>query len=130
MLPRQKRTSSLVPITSVQAQQFHAVTHSFAQRRHAISSILSSFRTLSVATGGGTPLPFFSAVQRAARFAGRVLVCAGLFTAALCASLSVAHADTEYYRHTLFDNSLTQDAYFYSSGTASAPSTLELVHAK
>src|SRR5258706_3821168 len=94
MLRRQKRASSLFPITSVQTQQFHAVAHSFAQRCNAISSILSSFRTLSVATGGGTPLPFFSAVQRAARFAGRVLVCAALFTAALFASLNVAHADT------------------------------------
>ena len=130
MLPRQKRASSLLPITSVQTKQFHAVTHSFAQRRDAIPSILSNFRTLPVATGVGTPLPFFSALQRAARFAGRVLVCAGLFTAALFASMKVAHADTEYYRHTLFDNSLTRDAYFYSSGKASAPSSLELVHGK
>ncbi len=130
MLPRQKCATSLLPITSVQAQQFHAVTHSFAQRRDAISSILSSFRTLSVATGVGTPLLFCSTPERAARFAGRVLVCAALFTAALFASLNVAHADTEYYRHTLFDNSLTQDAYFYSSGKASAPSSLELVNGK
>jgi len=35
-------------------------------------------------------------------------------------------ADTEYYRHVLFDNSLEPDAYFYSEGKASAPSTLEL----
>src|SRR5260370_39085820 len=130
MLPRQKCATSLLPITSVQAQQFHAVTHSFAQRRDAISSILSMFLTLSVATGVGTPLLFCSPPERAARFAGRVLVCAALFTAALFASLNVAHADTEYYRHTLFDNSLTQDAYFYSSGKASAPSSLELVHGK
>jgi len=130
MLPRQKRASSLLPIISVQTKQFHAVTQSFAQRRDAIPSILSNFRTLSVATGVDTPLPFFSALQRAARFAGRVLVCAGLFTAALFASMKVAHADTEYYRHTLFDNSLTRDAYFYSSGKASAPSSLELVHGK
>src|SRR5260221_13984583 len=130
MLPWQKCATSLLPITSVQAQQFHAVTHSFAQRRDAISSILSSFRPLSVATGVGTPLLFCSTPERAARFAGRVLVCAALFTAALFASLNVAHADTEYYRHTLFDNSLTQDAYFYSSGKASAPSSLELVHGK
>src|ERR1700738_3038032 len=130
MLPPQKRTSSLLPITSVQTQQFHAVAHSFAQRRVAIPSIFSNFRTLSVATGGGTPLPSLNPLQRAARFAGRVLVGAGLFTAALCASLNVARADTEYYRHTLFDNSLTQDAYFYSSGKASAPSSLELVHGK
>src|SRR5258708_2163902 len=130
MLPRQERTSSLLPITSVQAQQFHAVANSFAQQRDAIPSILSSFRTLSVATGVGTALLFFSALQRAAKLAGRVLVCIGLVTAALFASMNVAHAATEYYRHTLFDNSLTQDAYFYSSGKASAPSSLELVHGK
>ena len=38
-----------------------------------------------------------------------------------------ARADTEYYRHTFFDNSNTPDAYFYSSGKAVAPSKLELV---
>src|SRR6266404_3610846 len=130
MLRRQKRASSFLPITSVQTQQFHVITHSFAQRRDTIPSIFSSFRTLSVATGVGTPLLFCSTPERAARFAGRVLVCAALFTAALFASLNVAHADTEYYRHTLFDNSLTQDAYFYSSGKASAPSSLELVNGK
>src|SRR5260221_1993392 len=130
MLPRQKRASCLLPITSVQTQQFHAITLSFAQRRDVILSIWSNFCTLSVATGVGTPPLFFGALQRAARFAGRILICIGLVTAALFASLNVAHADTEYYRHTLFDNSLTQDAYFYSSGKASAPSSLELVHGK
>jgi exo beta-1,2-glucooligosaccharide sophorohydrolase (non-reducing end) len=39
-------------------------------------------------------------------------------------------ADTRYYEHSVFDNSLTPDAYFYSSGTPSAPSTLELVNGK
>jgi hypothetical protein len=39
---------------------------------------------------------------------------------------SVARGDTEYYRHVLFDNSLESDAYYYSEGKASAPSTLEL----
>jgi exo beta-1,2-glucooligosaccharide sophorohydrolase (non-reducing end) len=39
-------------------------------------------------------------------------------------------ADTRYYEHSVFDNSLTPDAYFYSSGTPSAPSTLELVKGK
>jgi exo beta-1,2-glucooligosaccharide sophorohydrolase (non-reducing end) len=41
-----------------------------------------------------------------------------------------ARADTEYYRHIIFDNSLTNDAYFYSSGRAVAPSTLELIDGK
>ena len=35
-------------------------------------------------------------------------------------------ADTEYYRHTFFDNSNTRDAYFYSLGKAVGPSVLEL----
>jgi exo beta-1,2-glucooligosaccharide sophorohydrolase (non-reducing end) len=46
----------------------------------------------------------------------------------LCCSL--AQADTEYYRHTFFDNSLESDAYYYSEGRASSPSQLELVHNK
>jgi exo beta-1,2-glucooligosaccharide sophorohydrolase (non-reducing end) len=36
-----------------------------------------------------------------------------------------AHGDTDYYGHIYFDNSLTSDSYFYSSGQASAPSLLE-----
>src|SRR5579863_2403169 len=39
-------------------------------------------------------------------------------------------ADTLYYHHVFFDNSLEHDAYFYSSGNASAPSTLNLIHRK
>jgi exo beta-1,2-glucooligosaccharide sophorohydrolase (non-reducing end) len=38
-----------------------------------------------------------------------------------------AAGDTEYYRHILFDNSLESDAYYYSAGQASFPSTLELI---
>jgi hypothetical protein len=41
-----------------------------------------------------------------------------------------AAGDTEYYQHILFDNSLESDAYYYSTGKASAPSTLELEHGK
>ena len=41
-----------------------------------------------------------------------------------------ASADTSYYQHTFFDNSLTPDAYYYSSGRASAPSQLALVNGK
>jgi hypothetical protein len=43
---------------------------------------------------------------------------------------SSAAGDTEYYRHILFDNSLDSDAYYYSTGKASSPSTLELDHGK
>ena len=41
-----------------------------------------------------------------------------------------AKGDTQYYKHTLFDNSLEPDAYYYSSGKAASPSTLELIHGK
>jgi exo beta-1,2-glucooligosaccharide sophorohydrolase (non-reducing end) len=41
-----------------------------------------------------------------------------------------AYADTRYYQHSFFDNSLTPDAYYYSSGKASAPSVLALVNGK
>ena len=45
----------------------------------------------------------------------------------LCAAPALL-GDTQYYEHSFFDNSLMPDAYFYSSGKPSAPSTLELVH--
>ncbi len=39
---------------------------------------------------------------------------------------SVAWSSTEYYRHVVFDNSLTSDAYFFSQGLANGGSALEL----
>ena len=59
----------------------------------------------------------------------------GLCRAAVCLICLLilspfAAGDTEYYRHILFDNSLESDAYFYSTGKASSPSTLELEHGK
>ncbi|MGH9914454.1 MAG: glucoamylase family protein, partial [Pyrinomonadaceae bacterium] len=42
-------------------------------------------------------------------------------TSVICAS-----ADTRYHEHLFFDNSITVDAYFYSSGKATAPSILKL----
>ena len=50
---------------------------------------------------------------------------AAAFFAVLCLSQS-ASADTEYYRHTFFDNSNMPDSYFYSQGKAVAPSVLQL----
>lgn len=41
-----------------------------------------------------------------------------------------AHADTNYYHHAFFDNSLTNDIYYNSAGNASAPSTLEIEKGK
>src|SRR6266403_6236180 len=45
-----------LPITSLQLQYFQAVTHSFVRRRSTIPPVFNNFRTLCVATGGGTPL--------------------------------------------------------------------------
>jgi exo beta-1,2-glucooligosaccharide sophorohydrolase (non-reducing end) len=39
---------------------------------------------------------------------------------------SSAWAQSEYYRHVVFDNSLTSDNYFYSHGMANGASSLEL----
>jgi exo beta-1,2-glucooligosaccharide sophorohydrolase (non-reducing end) len=50
-----------------------------------------------------------------------------LITFTILFSLSArGFADTEYYRHTFFDNSNTPDSYFFSKGKAVEPSTLEL----
>ena len=54
MLVAVKTPTPFLPITSRQLQHLQAVTHSFAQRRPIISFVLNNFRTLSVATGGGT----------------------------------------------------------------------------
>jgi hypothetical protein len=43
-------------------------------------------------------------------------------------SSNVARADTDYYRRQFFDNSITSDAYFYSAGKPSAPSSLLLIN--
>ena len=56
---------------------------------------------------------------------GLTVALAALIALALC---SAAFADTHYYHHVFFDNSLTPDNYFYSSGTQTAPSTLALVN--
>ena len=38
---------------------------------------------------------------------------------------SAAAANTEYYRHVIFDNSISRDKYFYSSATANGSSIVE-----
>lgn len=43
---------------------------------------------------------------------------------------ALAYGNTDYYRHTFFDNSLTPDTYFYSSGQASPPSSIEQMNWK
>jgi exo beta-1,2-glucooligosaccharide sophorohydrolase (non-reducing end) len=94
-----------------------------------MSSIFSGIRTLSVVKGDGSSLTLH-ALQRAAACLVRTLACGGLVAAAVFTCGRVARADTDYYRHSFFDNSLTRDAYFYSSGKPSAPSSLELVNGK
>jgi exo beta-1,2-glucooligosaccharide sophorohydrolase (non-reducing end) len=49
-----------------------------------------------------------------------------LLAAAFVFCGSMARADTAYFQRVLFDNSLTPDAYYHSSGRASAPGRLEL----
>jgi hypothetical protein len=51
MLAQASRPSPSLPITSLQLQHYHGITHSFAQRQPSIPSIFNSFRTLSIATG-------------------------------------------------------------------------------
>jgi hypothetical protein len=48
---RPNMATPLLPITSLQTLQFHAVTHSFAQRQTNIPTILNSLRTLFIVTG-------------------------------------------------------------------------------
>lgn len=43
---------------------------------------------------------------------------------------ALAKAESEYYHHILFDNSLEADGYYYSDGRAASPSTLELENGK
>src|ERR1700720_4475064 len=56
VFPRRNFSTPLSPITSLQTQQFHAITHSFPQRRLAISLALNGFRTLFIATGVVPPV--------------------------------------------------------------------------
>ena len=53
------RLSSFALITSVQAQYFHELAHSFAQRRRANIPVLNSLRTLSIATGVVPPVSLY-----------------------------------------------------------------------
>ena len=48
--------SSLLLIAYPQAPYFHAIAHSFVRWESAIPSVFNTFRTPSIAIGGGTPL--------------------------------------------------------------------------
>ena len=50
---------------------------------------------------------------------------AALSIVALLSPVFVHAGDTDYYRHIIFDNSLTPDNYFYSYGQASGGSSIE-----
>ena len=68
--------------------------------------------------------------ERRAWYARESLACFALLAGAMFVGAGVAHADTDYYRHQFFDNSITSDAYFYSAGKLSAPSSLLLINGK
>ena len=75
-IERSNIATPLPPITSLQPLQFHAVTHSFAQRRTNIPTILNSLRTLSIVTGvypSSCPTSDFQTSRHAKSF-----VCIGL----------------------------------------------------
>jgi exo beta-1,2-glucooligosaccharide sophorohydrolase (non-reducing end) len=63
--------------------------------------------------------------SRDARPAERIAKCA-LAAAFALTCANCAHADTNYYKHTFFDNSPGTPTYYYSEGHAVAPSLLQL----
>src|ERR1700680_2855588 len=66
----------------------------------------------------------FLAMQNSRRELSRLHLCSLFFIAAFLFP-PLAYGNSDYYRHIYFDNSLTSDFYFYSSGHASSPSSLE-----
>jgi len=62
-LDRLNALSPLLLITSLQALHFHAITHSFAQRRPAKPCPLKRLRTLSITTGVAPP-PLLSRLRK------------------------------------------------------------------
>ena len=52
-------------------------------------------------------------------------ICRLLMLTMFCLWGGVVCANTDYYRHVVFDNSLTSDTYFYSAGTSNGASFLE-----
>jgi hypothetical protein len=87
-IERSNIATPLLPITSLQPLQFHAITHSFAQRRTNIPTILNSLRTLSIVTGvypSTFPSSDFQTSRRVKSF-----VCIGLLP--LCRLLALFSA--------------------------------------
>ncbi len=65
-------------------------------------------------------------VKRCRRFIHRMTAILGLLFLGMVCFSAAAWGSTEYYRHVVFDNSLTPDSYFYSGGMANGSSFLEL----
>jgi hypothetical protein len=80
---RSSTPTPLLPITSLQTQQFHTITHSFVQRRTNIPTILNSLRTLSIVTGVYPLRPLFTLLALSPE--GSVEECCAL--RALCVAL-------------------------------------------
>src|SRR6266436_5878942 len=68
MLASAKPISSFLPITSIQALCYQALTDTFPQRDAFISFSLCGFRTLFMVIGGGTPLTFLAPTVNAFDF--------------------------------------------------------------
>lgn len=62
-----------------------------------------------------------------ARLSTRIVI---LCCVAWLVTACTAQGDTAYYRHIFFDNSLSPDVYYYSTGKVSAPSKLRLQRGK
>lgn len=76
-----------------------------------------------VATSGFETRPIVALLMEAGREFFRVVLVAMALLLPVCPTL---RADSAYYQHVIFDNSLPASSYFYSSGQASAPSQLTL----
>jgi hypothetical protein len=93
---RSSTPTPLLPITSLQPEQFHAITHSFAQWRTNIPTILNSLRTLSIVTGV-YPSPFPSSDFQTSRRA-KSFVCIGLLPLCLLSAVFSALASFVFNR--------------------------------
>src|SRR6267378_8313985 len=70
--------SSFLLITSLQPKYFDELTHSFAQRRAAISRSINRFRTLSIATGVVPPFGVRQSCHHVEGVKGAIQVCVWL----------------------------------------------------
>jgi len=65
-------------------------------------------------------MSYFAATSWAIMFVRHLIL-----LATFCLSSAMAFANSDYYRHVIFDNSLTSDNYFYSTAQSSGRSFLE-----